>query len=225
MKLSPNSKALRELKAKLVRLTNEQHEAAIGLILGDVSIQTLNKGKTYRLKFEWGNINKDYAFHVHDLFKEWILSEPKARTRINQNGNEVITWWFQTFSHEAFNPLAELFLNGKGKKIVKDGLIRDHLTPRGLAYWFADDGGKLDYSSNRGKGIVFNTHSFTEAEVRQMCIELEAKFGFVCWLKFNKGQPTIAISGSSYDIFIEYISPYIFPTMRAKLPSPRSTNS
>jgi hypothetical protein len=32
----------------------------------------------------------------------------------------------------------------------------------------------LDYSSNKGKGIVFNTHSFTEAEVRQMCTELES---------------------------------------------------
>jgi len=96
-----------------------------------------------------------------------------------------------------------------------------------------DDGGKLDYSSNKGKGIVFNTHCFTEAEVRQMCIELEAKFGLalalgqsrtkVCWLKFNKGKPIIAISGSSYDKFLEYTSSYIFPTMRAKLPSPRST--
>jgi hypothetical protein len=55
-------------------------------------------------------------------------------------------------------------IRGKGKKLVKDGLIRDHLTTRGLAYWFIDDGGKLDYSSNKGKGIVFNTHSFTEAE-------------------------------------------------------------
>ena len=99
MNFSPNSKALRELKAKLVGLTNVQFEAAIGLILGDVSIQSQNKGKTYRLKFEWGDINKDYAFHIHELFKEWILSEPKARTRINKNGNEVITWWFQTFSH------------------------------------------------------------------------------------------------------------------------------
>ena len=34
MNLSPNSKALRELKAKLVGLTNVQFEAAIGLILG-----------------------------------------------------------------------------------------------------------------------------------------------------------------------------------------------
>ncbi|CAI2189172.1 6141_t:CDS:10 [Funneliformis geosporum] len=108
MNISPNSKG--ELKAKLVGLTNVQFEAAIGLILDD-------------------------AFHVYDLFKEWILTEPKAQTRINSNGNEVITWRFQTFSHEAFNPLAELFLRvqfskGKqGKKMVKDGLIRDHLTP------------------------------------------------------------------------------------------------
>jgi len=47
MNFSPNSKALRELKAKLVGLTNVQFEAAIGLILGDASIQSQNKGKTY----------------------------------------------------------------------------------------------------------------------------------------------------------------------------------
>jgi hypothetical protein len=122
MNFSPNSKALCELKAKLVGLTNVQFEAAIGLILGDASIQSQNKGKTYRLKFEWGDINKDYAFHVNDLFKERILTEPKAQTRINSNGNEVITWRFQTFSHEAFNPLAELFLSvqGKNKRLKTD---------------------------------------------------------------------------------------------------------
>lgn len=85
----------------------------------------MDKGKTYRLKFEWGDINKGYAFHVYVLFKD--LTEPKAQTRIN--GNEVLTWRFQTFSHEAFNPLAELFLSVQGKKMIKDGLIRDHLTP------------------------------------------------------------------------------------------------
>jgi hypothetical protein len=91
MNFSPNSKALRKLKAKLVGLTEVQFEAVIGWILGDVSIQSQNKGKTYRLKFEWGDINTDYAFHVYSFFKEWILTEPKAQTRINSNGNEVIT--------------------------------------------------------------------------------------------------------------------------------------
>lgn len=44
------------------------------------------------------------------------------------------------------------------KKLISKDLIKDYLTPRGLAYWFMDDGRKLDYSSNNGKGIIFNTH-------------------------------------------------------------------
>jgi hypothetical protein len=51
MNFSPNSKALRELKAKLVGLTNVQFEAAIGLILGDTSIQSQNKGSPYSKRF------------------------------------------------------------------------------------------------------------------------------------------------------------------------------
>jgi hypothetical protein len=51
MNFSPNSKALRELKAKLVGLTNVQFEAAIGLILGDASIQSQNKGSPYSKRF------------------------------------------------------------------------------------------------------------------------------------------------------------------------------
>src|SRR5437016_7039070 len=145
IKFSPNSNNFKEYKSKLYSLSNEQYEIAIGLILGDVSIQSQNKGKTYRLKFEWGDINKDYAFNVYGLFKEWILTEPKPRIRINKKGNKVTTWWFQTFSHEAFNPLAQLFLMN-GKKIVPKNLIKDHLSSKGLAYWFMDDGGKLDYT-------------------------------------------------------------------------------
>ena len=49
MNFSSNSKALRELKAKLVGLTNVQFEAAIGLILGDVSIQSFPKTRGKRI--------------------------------------------------------------------------------------------------------------------------------------------------------------------------------
>jgi hypothetical protein len=51
-----------------------------------------------------------------------------------------------------------------------------------------DDGGKLDYSSNKGKGIVFNTHSFSKEEIQQMCIELQEKFSFDCKIKKNKNK-------------------------------------
>jgi hypothetical protein len=50
--ISPNSNLLKKYKEQLNTLSKEQWEASIGLILGDASLNTQNKGKTYRIKFE-----------------------------------------------------------------------------------------------------------------------------------------------------------------------------
>jgi hypothetical protein len=68
--LGPNSKLLKQYKESLEKLSKVQWEAAIGLILGDASLQTQNKGKTYRMKFEWGNKHKVYFGYAGDLFDE-----------------------------------------------------------------------------------------------------------------------------------------------------------
>jgi hypothetical protein len=68
--LGPNSKLLKQYKESLGKLSNIQWEAAIGLMLGDASLQTQNNGKTYRMKFEWGDKNKAYLDHVYGLFDE-----------------------------------------------------------------------------------------------------------------------------------------------------------
>ena len=145
--ISPNSRMIREYKESLTSLTSDQWEASIGLILGDASLQSQNKGKTFRIKFEWGNKNKSYVNHVYNLFNKWVLSQPHKKSRLSPQKNLVINWGFQTLSHKAFNPLAELFLIN-GKKSVPKYLIKNHLTEKGLAYWFMDDGGKLDYNKN-----------------------------------------------------------------------------
>lgn len=129
--LGPNSKLLKQYKESLGKLSQVQREAAIGLMLGDGSLQTQNNGKTYRMKFEWGNKNKVYLDHVYNLFYDWVLMEPHKKVRISPNGNEVINWGFQTISHEAFNDLAQLFLDKNVKSISTD-LIKNHLTPRGF---------------------------------------------------------------------------------------------
>jgi hypothetical protein len=88
------------------------------------------------------------------LFDQWVLSQPHKKSRISPKGNIVINWGFQTFSHEAFNFLAYFFLKQKHKGI-SDNLILDHFTPRGLAYWYMDDGGKLYYNKNtKNKSVV-----------------------------------------------------------------------
>lgn len=100
------------------------------------------------------------------------MTEPHKKVRTSPAGNEVVNWGFQTLSHEAFNFLAVLFL-GSNKKIITADLIRDHLTPRGLAYWFSDDGGKLDYNKgSKNKSVVLNTQSFKDEEVESMAHQL-----------------------------------------------------
>lgn len=205
--ISPNSRMIREYKESLTSLTSDQWEASIGLILGDASLQSQNKGKTFRIKFEWGNKNKSYVNHVYNLFNEWVLSQPHKKSRLSPQKNLVINWGFQTLSHKAFNPLAELFLIN-GKKSVPKYLIKNHLTEKGLAYWFMDDGGKLDYNKNsKNKSIVLNTHSFPEEEVLNMSKELNEKFNLDCNIRSNKGKKIIVINSISYLTFRKLVDP------------------
>lgn len=214
----PNSKIMKDYKNSLSSLTDIQREASIGLLLGDASLQTQNNGKTFRLKFEWGDKNKPYLDHVYALFYEWVISPPHQKIRININNNQVINWGFQTISHEAFNFLSALFLNNN-KKSVREFLIKEHLTPRGLAFWFMDDGGKLDYNKNsKNKGIVFNTQSFTDSEVLCMEKELSEKFNLECETRSNKGKKIIVVKSSSFTKFLELADPFIIPEMKYKLP-------
>jgi LAGLIDADG DNA endonuclease family len=218
----PNSKRAKVYKFFLTNLSTIQFEAAIGLMLGDASLQTQCKGImkeiTYRMKFEWSDKNKPYVDHVHELFDEWIYSKPHKKTRTNSNGNVVTTWGFQTISHKAFNKLSELFLLNN-KKSISQNLIKNYLTERGLAYWFMDDGGKLDYNINSNNlSVVLNTHSFTDKEVETMAIELGSKFSLKCSTRKNKGKSIIVIDSSSYTHFFNLIEKYLLPEMKYKLP-------
>lgn len=216
--LSPNHKKWSLYKKSLSKLSQRQWEASIGLMLGDASLQTQNQGKTYRLKFEWGNKNLPYLNSVYSLFNEWVVAKPRTlweKTRISPKGNIVTNWGFQTISHEAFNSLAVLFLNGK--KVITDNLIKNHLTARGLAYWFMDDGGKLDYNpKSKNKAIVLNTQSFTTTEVEGMIKQLNHKFNLSCEARSNKGKKIIVIR--NYDVFISLVDNYLIDEMRYKLP-------
>lgn len=218
--VSPNSNLFKEYKKSLNSLSTVQWEASIGLMLGDASIQSQNKGKTYRMKFEWSEKIESYVDHVYDLFDEWVISPPHKKSRTSPKGNLVVNLGFQTISHEAFNPLAKLFIINNVKGISKS-LITDHLTARGLAFWLMDDGGKLDYNkkplSRINKSIVLNTQSFTEAEVNMMCLELIDKFNLKCEIRSNKGKKVIVITEESFPIFYDLVSPYIIPSMRYKL--------
>ena len=81
-----------------------------------------------------------------------------------------------------------------------------------------DDGGKLDYNKrSKNEGLVLNTHSFTEKEVKLMSIELSNKFNLSTDVRLNKNKNIIVIKSESYKIFKNLTSSYIIPSMRYKL--------
>lgn len=183
-------------------------------MLGDVSLKW-NKSLTgASLQFEWGDKHMAYAFYVWHLLYPYCLEVPRRHTRVNSNGNEVVTWCFQTVTHPAFLFLHDIFIVN-GKKCILPAFF-DLVTPVSLAFWFIDDGGRQDY---RGYGLQFQTQGFTENEVDWLCKLLQDKFGLNCWRKSNKGRPIIAVSGHSYNIFFELVKNYMHESMYFKLPS------
>jgi hypothetical protein len=220
-KLRGNSLELKLFKANIPALTVEQKEILIGLALGDMNIRKRKSYKHAQIRFEYGGKNIEYGYYVYSLFKDYFLNEPVIYERINVNGNLVKTIRFESVTHPAFDFLVELFLDSDGKKRVPSGIIEDYLTPRGLAFWFMDDGGKLDYSKNQGKGVVFNTQGFSQQEVMDLCEGLKRKFNLDCWIGSNKSKHVIKVSGKNFKNILDLIGPFIIPSMTHKLPSPR----
>lgn len=109
------------------------------------------------------------------------------------------------------------------KKAVNPNIV---LTNVSVAYWFAGDGGRSDYTTNNGKGIDFATHGFNRESVEILCNALNTQFNYQATvMTSSRGQYFIRLSGTSYDMFVENIGPYLTPYVACKLPRPRSNKS
>lgn len=62
--VSPNSKIMKAYRDALPPLTDHLRNVLIGLMLGDISIVPNTNKTAYSIKFEWGDVNKAYAFHI-----------------------------------------------------------------------------------------------------------------------------------------------------------------
>src|SRR6266487_4016314 len=91
------SKTIEEYKQQL-KLTDQQQEILIGLLLGDGCLETANGGRTYRLKVEQSSSHQAYVQHLYEAFKEWVLTPPRPR-QVDSRGYMSENWLFQTVSH------------------------------------------------------------------------------------------------------------------------------
>lgn len=204
------SREIEQRKSSL-KITDEQRKVLIGVLLGDAHLETQNSGRTYRVKFEYSNEHNEYANHLYEIFKEWILTPPQTKQDATHNNI-----WFQTVSHPAFRFYAHQFYDDKRKCVPR--LIHRYLSERAIAYWFMDDG---SIKSRESKGVIFNTHGFAQNDVQRLIKALRRKFALEASERKQKDGAQIYISGKSYERFCEIVEPFIHPSMRYKIPPQR----
>jgi hypothetical protein len=212
------SRAIEDYKNTL-ELSSTQREALVGLLLGDACLETQNRGRTYRLKIEQCARQEAYVAHLYSLFHEWVLTPPDARSKRASNGSVSVNLAFQTVSHPAFRFYAQQFYADGRKRVPQ--LIGHWLSPRGLSYWFMDDG---SLKSSQSKGVVLSTHCFTPQDVERLACCLADCFSLQVAVRRQSDGLQLYVSGRSFETFSAIVDPYVIPEMRYKLPLARRTN-
>lgn len=212
-----HSNEIEKYKSTL-RLSEEQKEVLIGILLGDATLETQNSGRTYRLKIEHSIKQKVYEEHLYKLFNDWARTKPWERKVTLSNGKTYTNIVFSTLSHSSLRFYAHQFYQGRTKVVPR--LIARWLTPKAIAYWFMDDG---SIKSKQSKGVIFNTHGYQKHEIERLAGVLRDKFHLDSKLRNQKEGYQIYVSGKSYEKFTELILPHILPEMTYKIPEARRT--
>ncbi|CAN4120430.1 unnamed protein product [Withania somnifera] len=115
-----------------LKLTPEQREILIGLLLGGVQIRSDEKRRLHAIHYEFNEesrIHSIFKGHIHAEFHEWLGSSDMMVDSTSDVPNS-----FTTISHSYFNFFADQFWPNGRPCIPK--LIHRWLSPRVLAYWY-----------------------------------------------------------------------------------------
>ncbi|KAL2537541.1 Pentatricopeptide repeat-containing protein [Forsythia ovata] len=115
-----------------MKLSKEQRETLVGLLLGGLQIEVDEEKKNHFFHFvfkENFGIHSVLKRHIHDQFREWLACTDKLA-----DDEDDIPCQFSTISHSHFNFYAEQF-RAQGQPVIPK-LIHRWLSPRVLAYWY-----------------------------------------------------------------------------------------
>lgn len=209
-----NSKNIERYK-KILKLSKQQREILVGLLLGDGHLETQNNGRTFRLKVEHSIKQKQYVDWLYAIWKPWMTKSPEKRTRTYQN-KQYYKYYFTTLSHGIFRFYGQQFYKNN-IKIVPE-LIHRWLTPQAFAIWFMDDG---SLKSQHHNARLLNTQGFSKKEVLRLAQNIQTIFQLKTSLRKQKEGYQIMIAAESATKLYRILSPYIIPSMRYKLPKIR----
>lgn len=204
------SKEIEDYK-KGLHLNSRQRSILVGLLLGDGHLETLNGGRTYRLKVEHSTNQKEYTDWLYEQFKDFVREKPIIKEKL-LNGKKFTSCYFSTYSLGFFRFYAQQFYVDKKKVIPK--IIRKLLDPQALAIWFMDDG---SFKSSRHKTYIIHTLGYTKKDLILVQETIEKKFGIKTRIHKQYDKFRLYFLSETANEFRQVIEPYLIPSMKYKL--------
>lgn len=209
--------------------TQEQKDLLVGTLLGDASLGTETKGRTWRYRVLHKAEHEQYINHKYSLLKDYCLSEPKPNDVYNKRTKNVYRrLYFNTRVHPSFRFFGNMFYtyDPKTGQMVKDVPleIEKFLTPAAVAYWYMDDGSLKQKGKSNAMRIC--TESFSIHGVLRLERALNNLYGIrASHVKKNKivnGKTVlvglrITINEKESTAFRELIRPYLVDCMKYKV--------
>jgi len=168
-----------------MNLNKQIKEFLIGTLLGDAHIGRTGLNKAF-ISFEQSSKKREYLNYLLNITKEGEipLMDENIREYLRDDPRYKTTnrsLYFRTQSIEELKPMADLFLDTEGKKIIPQN-IADHLTARSLAFWIMDDGQQV----KRG-GVTLCTDSYSTGEIGILREALRKNFNLETTIHNKKG--------------------------------------
>ncbi|KFK40039.1 hypothetical protein AALP_AA3G322000 [Arabis alpina] len=194
----------KEVKKPLsMKLSKEQREVLVGLLLGGLQIESDKESKSHKIIFEFRENYQAHQIlrqHIHDQFCEWIPS--------SSNLQEAIPFKFDSISHSYFEFYAVQFLPKGRPEIPK--LIHRWLSPHSLAYWYMYSGIRTSTGD-----IILRIKGSLEG-VEKVVKALRAK-SMECRVKKKGKAFWIGLQGPNSVLFWKLIEPYVLEDLKDHL--------
>lgn len=182
----------------------------IGTLLGDANLQTYT-GYTWRARFLQSDQNKEYLFHLYDLFKLYVKTPPK----MSDDGFGNKRWSFNTLVVPELSFFAYLFYKNN-KKIIPSSLP-EYFNDISLAYWFMDDGSLKRYKTTQA--FILCTDSFSKEQVLFLGDLIFTKFNIHVNYHKQRDNYRIYIPSKHFNDFRQIVLPYTHNNFIYKLGS------
>ena len=198
-------------------LPQQLNSILIGIMLSDGGMYRSSPTANVRFEMSFGEKYKSLAFHIGELFKDY-MSNPVKPIEIKGKNKVYINYRLKTKTLPVFNSYFEMFykfnhLTNKYVKIVPDNII-DLMDPIVLAYLIQGDG-NFDQSRNR---VRIYTNSYQKQEVENLALAIQTKLNiYTAILHDRKDQWILSIGAKNLDLLRKIVIPYFHLTMLYRL--------